>query len=328
MTGGASCSIVGCINKYTKGGISLHRFISQYVFHKTFNAIFVGISPTYPKDYWKVNWEWWCCCFLAQSAAAVSGVIWIFPPYSMNALPSEVQRSTNLISPHVRKSAYSYLSVEQSDNVGLYVSLRFGCLPNCFLGFGYKEGEDGLYISNSWGTHHEYWWNCRNINECYRCIADYPCNHKCPVKVAWPAIWNCSAPIRHPSPLRCPQVTSETTPYLSLKNSSVTHSEWARECVTGAKYYSRLSWKRDGPIIISLTHWDITDAGQREGFFRLVVWSIFTPQRADPSWNDSALTKRTTDCAWPTVTNDSKRVAWRTNDLLLTGDWQTTTDNI
>ena len=91
MTGGASCSIVGCINKYTKGGISLHRFISQYVFHKTFNAIFVGISPTYPKDYWKVNWEWWCCCFLAQSAAAVSGVIWviwIFPPYSMNALPS------------------------------------------------------------------------------------------------------------------------------------------------------------------------------------------------------------------------------------------------
>ena len=39
-------------------------------------------------------------------------------------LPSEVEGSTNLISPHVLKSAYSYLSVEQRDNVGLKVSLR------------------------------------------------------------------------------------------------------------------------------------------------------------------------------------------------------------
>jgi len=34
-------------------------------------------------------------------------------------LPSEVEGSTNLISPHVLKSAYSNLSVEQRDNVGL-----------------------------------------------------------------------------------------------------------------------------------------------------------------------------------------------------------------
>ena len=58
-------------------------------------------------------------------------------------MSSEVKESTNLISPHVRKSAYSYLSVEQRDNVGLYVSLRLMCFNLVLLGIFVSRGASG-----------------------------------------------------------------------------------------------------------------------------------------------------------------------------------------